>query len=103
MVEPAKNWMRNNVSEAFDRARVRRVLPERNVNSHAIIIGGIFRKNSSKVLCVDHDQMISTLASDRPDQALNISIVGERNEMGRSRIPIARTRALNATPNALSL
>src|SRR5207249_2143418 len=28
---------------------------------------------------------------------------GERNDMGRSRIPIARTRALNATPNARSL
>jgi hypothetical protein len=28
---------------------------------------------------------------------------GEHNEVGRSRIPIARTRALNATPNALSL
>jgi hypothetical protein len=25
---------------------------------------------------------------------------GERNEVGRSRIPIARTRALNAAPNA---
>ncbi len=28
---------------------------------------------------------------------------GERNDVGRSRMPIARTRALNATPNALSL
>src|SRR6266849_9583208 len=28
---------------------------------------------------------------------------GERNEVGRSRMPIARTRALNATPNARSL
>jgi hypothetical protein len=27
----------------------------------------------------------------------------ERNDVGRSRIPIARTRALNATPNARSL
>src|SRR5229473_8195722 len=28
---------------------------------------------------------------------------GERNAVGRSRMPIARTRALNAPPNALSL
>jgi len=28
---------------------------------------------------------------------------GDRKEVGRSRIPIARTRALNGTPNALSL
>src|SRR5207253_2256344 len=29
--------------------------------------------------------------------------VGEQNDVGRSRMPIARTRALNATPNARSL
>src|SRR6266566_9856314 len=28
---------------------------------------------------------------------------GDRNDVGRSRIPIAWTRALNTTPNALSL
>jgi hypothetical protein len=74
MVQPAKDRMRNNVSGPHDWARVGRVLPERNVSSHVIIIGGIFRKNSSKVLCVEHNQMISALASDRPDQAFNISI-----------------------------
>ena|ERR1043166_1953527 len=75
MVEPAEYRMRNNVSEPLDRACVGRVLPERNVSSHFIIIGGIFRKNSLKVLCVDHDQMISALAPDRPDQAFNISVL----------------------------
>jgi hypothetical protein len=50
------------------------------VSSHVIIIGGIFRKNSSKVLCVEHNQMISALASDRPDQAFNISILPGRAE-----------------------
>jgi hypothetical protein len=55
MVEPAKDGMRDNVSEPLDRARAGRVLPKRNVSSHFIIIGGVFRKNSSKVLCVEHD------------------------------------------------
>jgi len=55
MVEPAKNRMRDNVSEPLDRACAGRVLPERNVSSHFIIIGSVFRKNSSKVLCVEHD------------------------------------------------
>ncbi len=80
MVQPAKDQMRNNVSGPLDWARVGRVLPERNVSSHVIIIGGIFRKNSSKVLCVEHNQMISALASDRPDQAFNISIPPGRAE-----------------------
>jgi hypothetical protein len=101
MVQPAKDRMRNNVSGPLDWARVGHVLPERNVSPHVIIIGGIFRKNSSKVLCVEYNQMISTLASDRPDQAFNISILPGR--VGRSRMPIALMRALKATPNALSL
>jgi hypothetical protein len=63
MMYPAKDRKRNNVSEPLDRACARRVLPERNVRSHLVIIGGIFRKDSSKVLRVEHDQMISALAS----------------------------------------
>ena len=55
MVKPAKDRMRDNVSEPFDRARAGRVLPKRNVSSHFVIIGGMFLKDSSKVLCVEHD------------------------------------------------
>jgi hypothetical protein len=62
MVQPAKNRMRNNVSEPLDRTCVGRVLPERNVGSHLIIIGGILRKNSSKMIFADYDHMISALA-----------------------------------------
>ena len=64
MVEPAKDRMRDNISEPLDRACAGRVLPKRNVSSHFIIIGGVFRKNSSKVLCVENNQMISALTSD---------------------------------------
>ena len=56
--------MRDNVSEPLDRACAGRVLPERNVSSHFIIIGGIFRKNSSKVMFADYDHLISALAPD---------------------------------------
>ena len=41
MMQPAKNRMRNNVSEPLDRAFAGRVLPEQN------IISGVFRKDSS--------------------------------------------------------
>jgi hypothetical protein len=73
MVEPAKDRMCNNISKSFDRTRVGRVLPERNVSSHVIIVSREFRKNSPKVIFVDHDQTISALAPDRPDQAFNMS------------------------------
>ena len=83
MVQPAKDRMCNNISEAFDRARVGSILRERDVSPYVIIIGGIFCKNSSKVLCVEHDQMISALASDRPDQAFYISVLPGRAERDR--------------------
>jgi hypothetical protein len=80
MVQPAKDRMRNNAAEPLNRARAGRVLPQRNVSSHFIKIDGILRKNSSQVLGVENDHMISTLASDRPDQAFNISVLPGRAE-----------------------
>src|SRR5260370_738940 len=53
---------------------------------------------------VENDQMIGAFAPDRLDQAFNISVLpGQAERVGRSRMPIARTRALNVTPNARSL
>ena len=40
----------------------------RNVSSPFVIIGSIFCNNSSEVLCVERNQMIRALTSDRPDQ-----------------------------------
>jgi hypothetical protein len=80
MLEPAKDRVRNNVSEPLDRASAGRVLPKRNVGPHLVIIIGIFRKDSAKVFRVEHDQMIGALAPGRPDQALNISVLPGRAE-----------------------
>jgi hypothetical protein len=49
--------MGDNVSEPLHRARAGRI-PERNVSPYLIVIGGVLRKNSPKVFCVEHDQMI---------------------------------------------
>jgi hypothetical protein len=40
------------------------------MRSHLVMMGGVFRKDSSKVLRVKRDQMISALAPDRPDLIL---------------------------------
>src|ERR1700730_13918005 len=56
------------------------------MRSRLIIIGGIFCKDSSKVLGVERYQMISTLARDRPDQAFSISVLPGRAERG-GRVP----------------
>jgi hypothetical protein len=80
VLQSAKDRIRNNVSKPLDWARVGRVLGERNVSSPFVIIGRISCENSSKVLSVEHNQMIRALASDRSDQAFNISILPGRTE-----------------------
>ena len=99
--------MRNNVSEPLDQVCAGRVLPERNMRSRLVIlviIEGVFRKDSPKTLRVEYNQMISALAPDRPMKRSAYPFCqDERNEVGRSRMPIARSRALNCSPNALSL
>ena len=72
--------MGDNVSEPLNCAHARRILPEGNVSTYFVVIGGIFRKNSPKVFCVEHDQIIRTLAPDRADQAFSISILPRRAE-----------------------
>jgi hypothetical protein len=67
--------MCNDISEALDRASVRCILPERNMRTRLIIIGGELRKNPPKVLFVEHDQMIGALAPDRPDQVFNMAVL----------------------------
>jgi hypothetical protein len=67
--------MRNGTAEALDRARVRCILPERNMSTRVIIIGREFRKDPPKVVFVDHDQMIGALAPDRSNQAFSISVL----------------------------
>jgi hypothetical protein len=67
-MQSAQDCMCDNVPEALDWAPVRCIFPE----------GGEFRKNLPQVLFVEHDQMIGTLAPDRPDQAFNMAVLPGR-------------------------
>src|ERR1700730_14764195 len=79
-VQPAKDWMRDNISKPLDRACAGCVLPQRNMTSHFIIIGAVLPKNSPKVLFAEHDQMIGALAPYRSDQAFQIPVLPGRAE-----------------------
>jgi hypothetical protein len=80
MMYATKDRIRDNVPESLDRTSAGCVFPERNVSPHLIISAGIFRKDSSKVLDVEHEQMICALAPDQADQAFNISVLPGRAE-----------------------
>src|ERR1700730_3270568 len=80
MVYSAKDRIRDNISKSLDWTRAGRLLSQRNMTSHFIIIGAVLPKNSPKVLFVEHDQMISALAPSRADQAFQIPILPGRAE-----------------------
>src|SRR5664280_1298893 len=80
VMQSAQDCMCDDVPEALDRAPVRRILSERNMRTPSIVIGGEFRKNPPQVLFVEHDQMIGTLAPDRPDQTFNMAVLPGRAE-----------------------
>src|SRR5467141_536832 len=50
--------MCNDRADALDRARGRCILPQRKMSTRGVIIGGEFRKDPSKVILIDHNQMI---------------------------------------------
>jgi hypothetical protein len=75
--------MGDNVSNPLDQARVGRILPERDMSPHLIIIGGVFHKDALKVLRVERHQMIRALAPNRSDQAFSMSIPPRRAIRGR--------------------
>src|ERR1700737_1289354 len=71
MMYPAKDWMRNDVSEPLDRACAGRVLSRAK---HAFASHGIFRNDSPKVLRGGSRMLIArTLALNVPPNALSLS------------------------------
>jgi hypothetical protein len=72
-----------NLSDPLDQARTGRVLAKRNMGPHLVIVGGVSHKNSSKVVCVERDQMVCALAPDRSDQAFSMSVLPGRAIRGR--------------------
>ena len=80
VMQSAQDCMCDDVPDAVDRAPVRRILSERNMRTPSIVIGGEFQKNPPQVLIVEHNQMIGTLAPDRPDQTFNMAVLSGRAE-----------------------
>ena len=78
VMQSAQDCMCDDVPEGLDRASVWCILPKRNMRTPPIIIGGELRKDPPQVLFVEHDQMIGTLAPDRPDQPFGKTILPRR-------------------------
>jgi hypothetical protein len=78
MVQSAKDRIRDDVSVSLDRTSAGRVLLERNLRPHLIVIVGVFRKDAPKMLGIEHDQMIRALVPDRADQTFYVAVLPRR-------------------------
>lgn len=56
----------------------RRVLVQRKVSSHAVVVIRIELENSAQVAFAEHDDMVEALAANRADEAFDISVLPGR-------------------------
>jgi hypothetical protein len=62
----------------FDRACLRRVLAERKVRARALVIRDVGAKHASEMSLLGDDDVVQTLAADRPDDAFDVRILPGR-------------------------
>jgi len=88
----------------LDSSAERSVLVQRQVRARLVVIAGIRSQNLPQMLCAEDENVIETVAPQRPDQSFRIRILPWRaGEIGRSGIPVVRTRLLKTGPYAPSL
>jgi len=76
----------------------RGVLAERKMCTHLIVVGRIICQQFAQVRFPEHHDMVEAFASDLSDQPFSMTILpGECGAIGRSRMPIARSRRVTST------
>src|SRR6476646_6834147 len=99
VVQSLDDRQRENGPDRLDGWGLGRVLAQRQVCSDAIVVTRVRAQHMAQMTLAKHDYMIKPLASDRADQSLRMPLShGDRGAVGLSRMPIARTRRVNASP-----
>src|SRR5215207_1498294 len=80
MVEPADFGPRYDPSGAdrIDGASIGRVLAEREVRSRVRVVRDVRSKHAAEMSLIDDDDVVQTLATDRPDDAFDVGILPGR-------------------------
>ena len=83
MMQPADQGMRHNSSDPLNWARDRRILSQGAMSSRRVVIARIGFYESAQVLLTQCDDMVNTLASDRPNQPFHEAILPRRARRNR--------------------
>ena len=75
MMESAENGMDSNSAADLDRARVRRILAQGQVDSALIVIGLVGAQQIPQMAFAKDDNVVETFASDRAYEPFRMSIL----------------------------
>ena len=74
-MEAGDDGLGNDMTEPFDRAANRCVLPEGQVRTGLVLVAGVCRHDPVKMCRAKHDQMVDALASYWADQPLHMCVL----------------------------
>src|SRR5262245_4769469 len=83
MMQPVDQGIRHNASDPLNWARDRRILSQGAMSSRRVVIARIRFYESAQVLLTQCDDMVNTLASDRPNQPFHEAILPRRARLNR--------------------
>ena len=99
MVKSAQHGISDDDAAPLDWPTIWSVLVNSEMRPRRVVIGDVCLQDLPKMCLTPDDHMIEAFTADRPDRTFDISILpGDRGAMGRSRMPIARSRRVNASP-----
>src|SRR5262245_21533249 len=78
MMQPADQGIRHNASDPLNWARDRRILSQERMSSRRVVIARIGLYEAAEVLLTQCNDMVNTLASDRPNQPFHEAILPRR-------------------------
>ena len=99
MMESAKKWRGQNVTNGMYCSRQRRVLVDRKVRASRVIVGSVKSQKMAKMPLAEHDNVVKTFPPDRTDRPFTISVLPRRSRRGWP-IPNAhrRRRRMKTSP-----
>ena len=99
MVKSAQDVASDDAAAALNGSAMWGIFLQAEMGPCRVVIRSVFLQDAPKMGLAPHDHVVKTLTSDRADCALDISFChGDRGAIGRSRMPIDRTRRVNTSP-----
>src|SRR5208337_4074698 len=89
MMQSSEERRRRDSPDALNCAKNRRVLPQREVGLHNIVVGSVCPNDAAQVRFAEHDDVVEALAAIRSDESLDVTVLPRR--AGTRRSPVVHS------------